>query len=146
MLKNFYQCSITHKIAPELGKTYNLQILVNLQAASCSIELMICKQIVSKKKTHTVEMSYFSLIYHIFQDIKTYILTEADDQIYLVWCYFVMNTLMMICGWTTLTSQHLLKNDHKRQGICQIRHENCLVVRPVFQVCLFYASQSCDRV
>ena len=75
---------------------------------------MICKQIVSKTKTHTVEMSYFSLICHIFQGIKTYILTEADDQIYLVWCYFVMNTLMMICGWTTLTSQHLLENDHKR--------------------------------
>ena len=32
--------------------------------------------------------------------------------------------LIMICGWTTLTSQHLLENDHKWQQICQIRHEN----------------------
>ena len=31
--------------------------------------------------------------------------------------------LMMICGWTTLTSQCPLKNDHKRQQICQIRYE-----------------------
>ena len=51
----------------------------------------------------------------------------------------------MICGWTTLTSQCPLQNDHKRQQICQIRHENCLVVHSVFQVCLFYASQSCGR-
>ena len=48
--------------------------------------------------------------------------------------------LMMIYGWTTLMSQHPLKNDHKRQQICQIRHEKCQVVRPVFQVCLFYTS------
>ena len=52
---------------------------------------------------------------------------------------------MVICRWTTLTSQHPLENDHKQQQICQIRHENCLVVHPVFLVCLFYASQSCDR-
>ena len=31
----------------------------------------------------------------------------------------------VICGWTTLTSQHLLENDHKRQQICQKRHEKC---------------------
>ena len=33
--------------------------------------------------------------------------------------------MMMICGWTTLTSQCPLENDHKRQQICQIRHEKC---------------------
>ena len=27
---------------------------------------------------------------------------------------------MMVCGWTTLTSQHSLENDNKRQQICQI--------------------------
>ena len=48
--------------------------------------------------------------------------------------------VMMICGWLTLTSQCLLENDHKRQQICQIRYEKSWVVRPVFQVCLFYTS------
>ena len=33
--------------------------------------------------------------------------------------------MVMICGWTILTSQHPLENDRKRQKICQIRHENC---------------------
>ena len=51
-----------------------------------------------------------------------------------------LKSMMMICGWTTLTSQCPLKNDHKRQQICQIRHEKCRVVRPVFQVCSFYTS------
>ena len=50
---------------------------------------------------------------------------------------FLITYLMMICGWTTLVSQCLLKNDHKRQQICQIRHEKGQVVCPVFQVCLF---------
>ena len=53
--------------------------------------------------------------------------------------------LMMICGWTTLTSQCPLENDHKRQQICRIRYEKFWVVHPVFQVCLFYTSQSCDK-
>ena len=52
----------------------------------------------------------------------------------------VLKALMVICGWTTLTSQCPLENDHKRQQIWQIRHEKCRVVRPVFQVCLFYTS------
>ena len=30
---------------------------------------------------------------------------------------------MMVCRWMTLTSQHLLENDHKWQQIWQIRHE-----------------------
>ena len=42
--------------------------------------------------------------------------------------------------WVTLTSQCPLENDHKRQQICQIKHEKCLVVLPVFQVWLFYTS------
>ena len=54
-------------------------------------------------------------------------------------------TVDVICGWTTLTSEHPLENDHKWQQICQIRYENSLVVRPVYQVCLFYTSYSCDR-
>ena len=39
---------------------------------------------------------------------------------------FVLGRLMVICGWTTLTSQCPLKNEHKRQQICQIRHEIAL--------------------
>ena len=39
--------------------------------------------------------------------------------------------LMRICGWTTLTSQCPLENAHKRQQICQIRHEKCRVVHPL---------------
>ena len=35
------------------------------------------------------------------------------------------NDVMMVCWWTTLTSQHPLENDHKRQEIWQIRHEDC---------------------
>ena len=46
----------------------------------------------------------------------------ADDK------YSPCNHLMMICGWTTLTSQRPLENDHKRQQISQIRHEKCQVV------------------
>ena len=46
----------------------------------------------------------------------------------------------MICRWTPLTSQHRPENDHKRQCICQIRHEKVRVVCPVFQICLFYSS------
>ena len=34
-----------------------------------------------------------------------------------------LKSMMMICGWTTLTSQCPLENDHKRQQICQIRYE-----------------------
>ena len=36
-----------------------------------------------------------------------------------------------------LMSHHRLENDHKRQCICQIRHEKLRVVHPVFQICLF---------
>ena len=48
--------------------------------------------------------------------------------------------LMMICGWTPLTSQYRPENDHKRQCICQIRHEKMKGVRPIFQICLLYIS------
>ena len=51
---------------------------------------------------------------------------------------------MMICGWTPLASQHQPENDYKRQCICQIRHQKMRVVQPVFQVCLFYTSQTHD--
>ena len=33
------------------------------------------------------------------------------------------NDVMMVCRWMALVSQHPLKNDHKQQQICQIRHE-----------------------
>ena len=32
------------------------------------------------------------------------------------------------------------RNDHKRQCICQIRHEKMRGIHPVFQICLFYTS------
>ena len=38
------------------------------------------------------------------------------------WCKVMFRVLMLICRWTTLTSQSPLENDHKRQQICQIRH------------------------
>ena len=52
--------------------------------------------------------------------------------------------LMMICGWNPLMSQNQPENDHKRQCICQIRHQKMRVVHPVFQICLFYTSQTRD--
>ena len=51
---------------------------------------------------------------------------------------------LMIYRWTPLTSQHRPENDHKRQCICQIKHEKMRVVHPVFQICLFYTSQTRD--
>ena len=50
-------------------------------------------------------------------------------------------------GGLPLTSQHRLENDHKRQCICQIRHEKMRGVRPVFRSCfdnniLFYVRKS----
>ena len=42
---------------------------------------------------------------------------------------------MMVCGWTPLTSQHGPENNHKRQCICQIRHQKMRVVWPVFESC-----------
>ena len=47
---------------------------------------------------------------------------------------------MMICRWNPLTSHHRPENNHKRQCICQIKHEKMRGVRSVFQICLFYTS------
>ena len=55
-----------------------------------------------------------------------------------------LSHLMMICGWTPLTSQHRPENDHERQCICQIRYEKMRGVRLAFQICLFYTSQTRD--
>ena len=56
--------------------------------------------------------------------------------------HFQWNNMMLICGWTTLTSQCPLENDHKRQQICQIRHEKCLVVLPVFVKFVYFTRHS----
>ena len=77
---------------------------------------------------------------HKWSYIYIYILCSLLSFLGTLWFIGTSNVLMMICGWTILMSQHPLENDHKQQQICQIRHKNCLVVRPVFQVCLFYAS------
>ena len=39
--------------------------------------------------------------------------------------YYIKNTndVMIVCKWSTLTSQRPLENDHKTQQIWQIRHE-----------------------
>ena len=50
----------------------------------------------------------------------------------------------MTCRWTPLTSQHRPENDHKRQCISQIRHQKMRVFHRVFQICLFYTSQTRD--
>ena len=54
-------------------------------------------------------------------------------------------------GGLPLTSQHGPENDHKRQCICQIRHEKMRVVHPVFESCfdnniLFYAHKSQQKM
>ena len=51
-----------------------------------------------------------------------------------------LGELLIICRWTPLTSKNRPENDYKRQCICQIRHKKMRVVRPVFQICLFYTS------
>ena len=79
---------------------------------------------------HRSETTMVNLMVHVWDLTYTFLLNSTWYQ----W------EVMLICGWTTLTSQCPLKNDHKRQQICQISHEKCLVVCPVFQVCLFYVS------
>ena len=90
-------------------------------------------------------MRNFQCIDFIWAQIYREIFKSALVYFYELNKHFLLFLVMMMCGWITLTSQRPLENNHKRQQICQIRHEKCRVVHPTFQVCLFYTSWSCDN-
>ena len=63
-----------------------------------------------------------------------------------LYCGLPASLLMMICAWIPLTPSHQVENDHKWQYFCQIRHDKLYRGPPVFEICLFKASLTCDLV
>ena len=120
----------------------SLRIVINLIFSSIWIffhEHLQITGLQGKGKGISLSPHYDFHPLHRHLDISRAIIAESSPlQVASSW------TLMMICRWTTLMSQHGPENDHKRQCICRIRHEKMRVVRPVFQICLFYSSQTRD--